>query len=206
MIHLLFDSLMLSMVHALIPNHWLPLISISKSERWTLRETLSATLLTGLAHCLSTIVLGGGIGLVGYQLAKGYALFTQVAAPAVLMAIGLIYLVLHFTGKYHRHPQPRPLVGFQSKSAIILSLSAAMFFSPCLEMQPYYLTAGIQGWSGIVLVSIVYLVVTLTGMMVLVYLAYHSMGRFKFTFLEHYERAVTGSIFILLGLFSFYIH
>jgi nickel/cobalt exporter len=206
MIHLLLDSLLLSMIHALIPNHWLPLISISKSERWTLWETLSATLLTGLAHCLSTMVLGGGFGLVGYQLAKYYALFTQVAAPAVLMTIGLIYLVLHFTRKRHFHPQGKPVEGLQSKTAIILSLSVAMFFSPCLEMQPYYLTAGIHGWAGIALVSAVYLTVTLTGMMVLVYLAYHSMERFKFSFLEHYERALTGSIFILLGLFSFYTH
>ena len=43
-------------------------------------------------------------------------------------------------------------------------------------------------------------------MMTLVYLAYRSLGWVKFSFLEHYERAVTGSIFILLGLFSIYTH
>ncbi len=40
-IQVLFGSIALSIVHASIPNHWLPLIAIGRTERWTHRETLA---------------------------------------------------------------------------------------------------------------------------------------------------------------------
>jgi len=46
-------SLLLSVIHALIPNHWIPLIAISKAEKWTIKETLFATFITGFSHMIS---------------------------------------------------------------------------------------------------------------------------------------------------------
>jgi len=55
-------SFLLSIVHAAIPNHWLPLVAVSKSEQWRLSETLTITAITGFAHTLSTIIIGLIIG------------------------------------------------------------------------------------------------------------------------------------------------
>ena len=51
MLQILIGSLVLSLIHAAIPNHWIPLIAKGKTEKWTLKETLSATLITGFT-CL----------------------------------------------------------------------------------------------------------------------------------------------------------
>ncbi len=40
MVQLLVGSIVLSLVHAAIPNHWLPIIAVGKSERWSRAEIL----------------------------------------------------------------------------------------------------------------------------------------------------------------------
>ena len=65
MITLITGSLILSVLHALIPNHWLPVLGISKKENWSLRQTTSITFISGLAHALSTVFIGVIIGVVG---------------------------------------------------------------------------------------------------------------------------------------------
>jgi len=59
-------ALLLSLVHASIPNHWLSIVAISRSENWTISEAMSVTLIAGSAHILSTIIVGIIIGFFGY--------------------------------------------------------------------------------------------------------------------------------------------
>ena len=55
MVTLITGSLVLSILHALIPNHWLPVLAISRKENWSIGQTTSVTFISGLSHALSTI-------------------------------------------------------------------------------------------------------------------------------------------------------
>jgi hypothetical protein len=79
-----------------------------------------------------------------------------------------------------------------------------MFFSPCIEMEAFYLTAGTRGFGGVVLVSVVYGVVTVGGMVLLVDLARKGAARFRTHLLEHHELRLTGTILVILGIASFF--
>ena len=104
MLEIFLGSLALSLIHALIPNHWIPLIALSKTEKWTNKQTLSATLITGFSHTLSTVIIGIIVGLIGYQLSEHYKNSTEIIAPAILLLIGIIYLILDFiSSNHHRH-------------------------------------------------------------------------------------------------------
>ena len=199
---------MLSLVHASIPNHWLPLVAIGKTEKWSRKETLTVTAITGFAHTLSTIIIGIIVGLVGYKLSSSYKFISTVAAPAVLIAIGLIYILNDYIERahnhHHHHVEIDQNVKGKTKTAVILSLAVSMFFSPCLEIEAYYFVASSLGWPGIVTVSIVYLFVTVAGMMTLVYLAAKGIEALEWHFLEHHERLVSGVVLILLGIFGFF--
>lgn len=81
-----------------------------------------------------------------------------------------------------------------------------MLFSPCLEIETYYFKAGTYGWLGIALVSVVYLVITVSGMLVLVALGYRGLATLRWGWLEHHEKKITGSALILLGLLSYFLH
>ena len=74
MFQIFIGSLVLSLIHASIPNHWIPLIALGKTEKWTQRQTLLATLITGFAHTMSTVFVGIVVGLIGYKLSARYSL------------------------------------------------------------------------------------------------------------------------------------
>lgn len=200
-------SFVLSIIHALIPNHWLPLIAIGKAERWTQRETLSATLITALAHIASTIIIGIVVGFVGYKLSGAFELISAIIAPSVLVILGLVYIItdlLH--AQHHEHAHLSVDKNAKSRFAILASLSLAMFLSPCIELEAYYFHAGTLGWAGIFVVSAVYALVTPSLMVTLVFLGSKGLDRFNWHFLEHHMRKITGIILIALGLMAFFVH
>jgi len=212
MYQIFIGSLMLSIIHALIPNHWLPLIAISKTEKWSMDRTLWATVITGFAHTLSTIFIGIIVGLVGYKLAADYALVSETIAPAILVGLGLIYLILDIKGSHHgHHSHSHDSVINIKKSekstwfAILTSLSIAMFLTPCVEIEAYYFQAGTIGWIGIFIVSAVYLVTTIVIMLILVSLGIKGVNTFKSHFLEYHEKSVTGIVLILLGVLAMFV-
>lgn len=205
-IQILIGGFILSVIHALIPNHWIPLVAIGKTENWSRNETLWVTAITGSAHTLSTILVGIFIGLVGYKLSSTHEFITRVVAPSILVILGFIYLIVDLkSSHHHRNPVEIGSISRKSKLTIITSLGIAMFLSPCIEIEAYYFTAGTLGWVGIAVVSIVYLIVTVLGMLLLVDLGRKGVEKIKWHFLEHHEKRVTGLVLMVLGIFAYFI-
>jgi nickel/cobalt transporter (NicO) family protein len=208
MYQIFIGSLILSTIHALIPNHWLPLIAVGKTEKWTQNQTLWATVITGVAHTLSTIIIGIVVGLIGYKLAARYSAISETIAPGILIGLGCIYLFRDFISHNHHHSHAvKPLITEpgQNKSrwiAILTSLSIAMFLTPCIEIEAYYFQAGTIGWIGIFIVSAVYLMTTVVIMLLLVYLGMKGVKTFKSHFLEHHEKGITGIVLVALGILA----
>jgi nickel/cobalt exporter len=198
-------SFLLSIVHAVIPNHWLPLVAVSKSEQWRISEALGVTAITGVAHTLSTIIIGLIIGRLGFELASRFEFVASVAAPVILVAMGIFYLARDLLrGHHHHHPGAIDAERRTSKKALVVTLAAAMFFSPCIEIEAYYFHAGTHGWQGVLAVSIVYLFITVGGMMFLVVLGITGARKFHSHFLEHHEGKITGLILIASGIFAYF--
>jgi putative Mn2+ efflux pump MntP len=200
-------SIVLSIIHALIPNHWLPLIGIGRTEQWSRRETLSAALITALAHIASTILIGILVGFIGFKLSGAFELISTIIAPLVLIILGLVYIILDLR-QAGRHDHHHFTVNKSNKTrfAILVTLSLAMFLSPCIELEAYYFQAGTYGWTGILTVSAVYALVTPSLMVMLVYLGLSGLDRFNWHFLEHHVRKITGVVLIILGCLAFFLH
>jgi len=99
MLPLILGSLLLSITHALIPNHWFPLAAVSKSENWTKTETIQVTALTGFLHTLSTIIIGIIIGFVGYKLGDTIEIVSEIYAPVILIGLGLYFIIKNLRDK-----------------------------------------------------------------------------------------------------------
>ena len=93
----------------------------------------------------------------------------------------------------------------KSKRSIVASLSIAMFFSPCIEVEVYYFTAARVGWLGIIIVSATYFFITILGMMLLVKIGTEGVQRLKLNFVEHREKLISGLVLILVGLLAFFL-
>jgi hypothetical protein len=196
-------AFVLSLLHAIIPNHWIPLVAIGRGEHWSRRETLGVTVIAGGAHILGTIIIGIIIGLVGIGISSTYEFFMEIISPIILVILGFVFIWIDRKGSHHHAEMELNGTSKKSKVAIITSLSSAMFFSPCLEIEAYYFTAGTFGWSAILGVSVIYLVITLGGMLLLVYLGFRGLERLRWTYLERHEKQVTGIVLIVLGVITY---
>ncbi len=206
MIQLIIGSFVLSIIHAAIPNHWIPLVTIGKAGKWSRSETLWITAITGCAHVISTILVGIIVGFFGYKFSSAYELVPKLVAPLILVIMGVISIIIDLKRNHHHKDLLKTDVMYKkTKLAIITSLSIAMFFSPCIEIEAYYFTAGTFGWLGITVVSIIYFIVTVSGMLLLVDLGLKGVEKIKWQFLEHHEKKIIGIVLIVLGIFSYFI-
>ena len=204
MFSILTGSLLLSLLHAVIPNHWLPVLAIGRKENWTINEISRVTFLSGLAHALSTIIIGVIIGLLGLELTESVQHFSHIVAPLVLILLGLFFIYQHHRHKhFHLHNKPKPTF---SKKKIIVTLMVAMFFSPCMEIEAYFLLAGSFGWYAIITIALLYLVVSVSGMVIWIRLAYKGIVKLNWHKLEHNVGIITGLTLIVTGILTFYIH
>lgn len=202
-VSIIAGSLVLSILHALIPNHWLPVLAISRKENWTLSQTTSVTFVSGLSHALSTVLIGLIIGLLGVKLAANIEDFTHIAAPIILISLGIFYIYQHYRHKhFHVHLEVKAV----SKQKIVLTLVIAMFFSPCFEIEAYFLMAGTHGWTQVFLLALLYTVVTVTGMVLWVRLAFKGLLKLNWHALEHNAGIITGATLVLTGIISFIFH
>jgi nickel/cobalt exporter len=203
MVSIITGSLIISLLHALIPNHWLPVLAIGKKEGWSLGETSRITLIAGLSHVVSTIIIGVLLGLIGDELAEHLEHFSHVIAPAILILLGLYFIRQHYRHK-HFHVEKNRLAK-KTKASIITALIVAMFLSPCMEIEAYFLLAGTKGWHLMALVATMYGVITITGMLIWVRVVYKGLLKLNWHKWEHNAGIITGLTLIATGIITFFI-
>lgn len=81
-----------------------------------------------------------------------------------------------------------------------------MFLSPCLEVESLFLAAGAYGWDSIFLLAMVYALISITGIITIVMLAFKGIEFINSRFIEHNEKRITGIVLIIVGIASFFLH
>ena len=203
MYSIIIGSVLLSLLHAVIPNHWLPILAIGKKENWSLEEVMKVTFLAGLAHAVSTIIIGIILGILGLNLSNHIQYFTHFIAPTVLILIGVFFIYQHHRhNHFHLHQTSKPSL---SRGKIIWALVIAMFLSPCMEIEAYFLLAGTKGVWAVAGIAGLYLFISVSGMVLWVRLAYLNILKLNWHSLEHKAGIITGWTLIITGILSFYI-
>lgn len=203
MFSIITGSIILSLLHATIPNHWLPVIAIGRKEKWTVQQVTEVTFISAVAHGLSTVLIGFILGFLGAQIANRIEYFTHFIAPCILIILGIIFIYRHHN---HKHFHLDDNIRRKSKKKIIVALVLAMFLSPCMEIEAYFLLAGAQATWLIWFIAALYLIITTVGMVVLVRFAYLGILKLNWHTLEHNAGIITGITLVLTGILAFFIH
>lgn len=167
---LALTGLVIAALHAAVPTHWLPFVLVGRARGWTRRRILSAVLLAGGGHVITTVALGVALAWGGFELSHEFEHATHWLIAGVLVALGA-WLVFrpscHACGHAHEdenHPVPSP---DKSDRAALVGLFVALTLSPCELFLPVYLTAVPHGWPAVAVLSGVLAVGTLGGMLLL---------------------------------------
>ncbi|MBO9682820.1 MAG: hypothetical protein J7502_09180 [Flavisolibacter sp.] len=205
MFSLVAGTFILALIHALIPNHWLPLVAVARAEHWKARDINTVTFISATAHVLGTVALGLVLGMIGKELAEEYGHAINVAASILLIMFGLIYYTVNLP--HHHHSQQQDVAKYKrSKRKWILIFIAMMFLSPCLEVESLFLSAGALGMGTVTLLAIVYAIVSISGILLLVNLGNKGVNLLPAEFIEHNEKRISGAVLIIVGIISFFLH
>ncbi|MEQ8551449.1 MAG: hypothetical protein RIC06_23950 [Cyclobacteriaceae bacterium] len=202
---LLTGTIMLSLLHGLIPSHWLPVLALKEKFNWQGSKTVRIAAMAALAHSLSTFLLGVFLGLFSLSLAETLNSYTRWVIPALLIAIGFYFIIQHHR-HHHFHFNEKQKLDQAGATQVVTLLVFMMFLSPCLEIEAYFLMAGTHGWLMILTVGLLYTIVSVLGITFWVYLAQKGLHRFNWHKLEHNAGLVSGCILIITGIISFFTH
>jgi nickel/cobalt transporter (NicO) family protein len=205
MYSILISTILISLLHALIPSHWLPLLAISKAKKWNNNQTLIVTFYMGLAHVLSTILLGIIVSIVGYKLNANNEKYFDIIAPLVLITMGVFFIYRHYT-HHHFHINKSTENEKSNNKKIIFSLVTLMFFSPCLEVEAFFFSAGEFGFANVCLIAFIYMLISIIGMMLWMNIALHGLKKMDWHKIEHNAGLITGVVLIISGVISYFFH
>ena len=86
-----------------------------------------------------------------------------------------------------------------------MALVVAMFLSPCMEIEAYFLLAGSYGLWAVLSIAALYLTISVSGMVLWVRLAYKGILKLNWHTLEHKSGIITGWTLVITGIISFFI-
>jgi ABC-type nickel/cobalt efflux system permease component RcnA len=92
-----------AILHSILPDHWVPLAVVARTQRWSLLRVARVSALASLGHVVASLVLGGIIALIGLQFQ--HQLDTQQGhiIGGILILTGIGFLIWGLLGGGHTH-------------------------------------------------------------------------------------------------------
>lgn len=202
---LIISTITIGIVHALAPDHWLPFVMVGKAQKWTKPKLTLIAFTAGLGHVGSSVILGViGIlaGVASIEL-QGIEATRAEIGVFLLIGFGVAYAVwgLKHAKNHHSH-----MPDLSKKKVITFwTLFAVFILGPCEPLIPLMFLATAYGFSGIIIVSGVFSIITLAMMIIQSLLGYKGIELIKHDFAEKYSHVMAGTVIALTGLFLYFI-
>jgi nickel/cobalt exporter len=90
-------------VHSLLPDHWVPLAVVARTQKWTMLRLARVSTLAAAGHVLTSVALGGVVALVGLQFQKQIETQQGHIVGGVLVITGIGFFVWGLAGNGHAH-------------------------------------------------------------------------------------------------------
>ena len=222
---LMLTAASLGFFHTLFgPDHYLPFVVMSKAREWSMRKTTVVTVLCGVGHVMSSVLLGFvGVALgIGVMRLEAFESFRGNIAAWALIAFGLVYFVWGLRralrNRPHRHLHPHEDVvnhkhthihskehvhvhAEKNKNITPWVLFTIFVFGPCEPLIPLLMyPAAKSSLLGLVLVTGIFGVVTITTMLGIVLVSTFSINLIPTARLERYSHALAGATIFLCGM------
>lgn len=183
------------------PDHYLPFVALSKTGNWSNSKTFWVVLICGLAHVLSSVILGFIGIIIGLELGKLEA-FEGIRgsyASWLLFTIGIIYTVWAIIQRIRKPVHTHSHLN-KKKTKTFWILFTIFIFGPCEPLIPLLMyPASMHNIYIVILVSTLFSIVTISTMLVCTFLVLKGINLGKLHFLEKYQHILAGSTLALCG-------
>jgi len=215
-----------AVIHALIPDHWLPFALMARSQGWTVRRTLTLVGITGAIHAGVSIALGTLVYAVGWGMARRMAGHFQassaIAGGWLMLLFGLGYGIMahlrearahHSEGRADDRPDPAgvPLHPLHAHGHLLSrwsrgtitggALVAIIGISPCVLLQPILFAAGAEGAGVAAVAAAGFAACTVGTMIAVTWAASRGIERLDLPFFARYGDLASGLVLAALGIF-----
>ncbi|MGX9297591.1 hypothetical protein [Tsukamurella paurometabola] len=89
--------------HAVMPDHWVPLSVIARTQRYPMRRVLRLATLAGVAHVIFSLLLGAVIIAIGLQFRSVVERNENLIIGGLLILTGVVFAVMEILGRGHTH-------------------------------------------------------------------------------------------------------
>jgi sulfite exporter TauE/SafE len=223
---LLLTAASIGFFHTLFgPDHYVPFIVMSKAGKWSTMKTTWITILCGIGHVGSSIILGFvgiAFGIAVAHLQSLESIRGNIAGW-ILIAFGLMYSIWGIRRAYrnkphtHRHPHSDGHVHdhthvhseehthvhekTESPSMTPWILFTIFVFGPCEPLIPILMYPAAQGHIfNVVIVSIVFGIITIGTMLTVVLGSIAGLRLLPTGQFERYTHALAGASILLCGI------
>lgn len=193
------------------PDHYLPFIALSKSNKWSLKKTLFLTFVSGIGHIGSAILLA----ILFSCFESKFEAWNQSVvdesrgslAAWLLTILGFLYMcggIVHQL-RHHSHThgggtsqdsdQP------DRKRRLLLGWSLFIIFvlGPCEALLPIIAAAAAVGKTCLFASSLLFSIATIASMITAVTLGFYGTRLFNPPWLERWSHVIAGLIIFLCG-------
>jgi len=212
-------------IHTLLgPDHYLPFIVMSRARNWSMGKTAVITVLCGLGHVGSSVVLG----FVGIALGVAVGKLTSIEgirgdlAAYLFIAFGVVYFAwgvkraIRNRPHTHHHPSDEGthehehghsglhahVHDMPGKTNVTPWVLFTIFiFGPCEPLIPILMyPAATKNISGLILITAIFAIVTITTMLAAVIVGSLGVNLLPLGRIERYTHAIAGATIALCGV------
>ena len=204
MFPLLAAAVSVAFFHSLAPDHWLPFVALAQGGRWPMAKLGWVTLLAGIGHVASSLLLGllglwAGLALHRMQ---GMEAWRGSVGIWLLIGFGVAYALWGLKHAQHHHPHITVEEAVKAYAVRRMwMLMAIMVFGPCEPLIPLMFVAAQQGLPTVWAMSAVFSVVTVGMVVGQSCLSYAGVRLVSAPWLERYAHALAGLVIVLTALF-----
>lgn len=215
--------------HAVMPDHWVPLAVVGRTQRYPLAKVARLSGLAGVAHVLVSVLLGAVIAAIGLQFRSSVWHAQNAIVGWLLVATGVAFLFLELTGRghshhheheqpgahHHEHEQPgwprharhhghhqRPArggAGSSGRSLLAVTVPFGAAASPDLTILPVFLAAAAAGAGAAIGSLLVFAGVTIATIVGLTVFATASGYQVRGPWLDRWGNVLSAAVLIAIG-------
>lgn len=199
--------------HAVLPDHWVPLAVVARTQRYSLRRTLRISLAAAITHVVLSLTLGAILILIGLRFRATIERHESLVVGGLLALTGAAFLATELAGRRrgrghghghgHEHGSTHGHASVATRSqtrqlaAMIVPFGAAA--SPDLTILPVFLAASAIGITAAVVSVIAFTlvtVITIVGLTLTITIAGY---QFHGAWVDKYANLVTALALLAIG-------